>query len=679
VEIYLMKLKTTTASLVFALLVTSGCVDRIHTTPDASPSNEAGASDLSVQPGVDAGKETTTPAVDAVTFSDAAAVPDALVADVVLSQDAAAAVVADVGGGVDSQPTDVRVAPDAAADVAVTVSDGSVDVAIDVPADSPAPTPDGSAGACQANSDCPGTCQMCNASHACIAAVSQDDPNARCAGTCDATGACKSKKGQTCQVTTDCAGGLPCADGYCCDRACTGSCEACNVATSLGTCTTLAANAVPHASHATCVATDATCAGYCNGSSAACFYPSSACGTASCTGNTSQAAGTCSNGACAKPAAQTCTNGNTCQASTGTCICSNTTCGTSCVNLATDSNNCGSCGHDCLGGTCSGSQCQAAVVASGATYVIGVDASASGNVYFQGTDTETGLTNAYQVGKTALGGTGSPLDLGGSSVEYLGVIGAKLFFDLEGEFEMCSFSNTAPNQCSATTNNLPDSPYGNLVPFKSPSPLYIAIYDVLSGPNSTIAWYSASGTQVQTFTIYGSTGSPGSFFAFGDSVYWIQDASDSTASTPDSAVYSVSATAANPTATRLTASVPPATYKIIDANALSLLFSGPSGLYRVALPNGDAAHAPQLLVSPASSSGSVTTATEDAHGVYWFENDGTLFTCSPASCGGTKKALASGQALVGATNTVWPQPLYQDSSALYWGNYSTGQVMRLVK
>jgi hypothetical protein len=144
-------------------------------------------------------------------------------------------------------------------------------------------------------------------------------------------------------------------------------------------------------------------------------------------------------------------------------------------------------------------------------------------------------------------------------------------------------------------------------------------------------------------------------------------------------VFSVSASAANPTATRLTASVPPATYKIIDANALSLLLSGPSGLYRVALPNGDAAHAPQLLVSPASSSGSVITATEDVHGVYWFENDGTLFTCSPASCGGTKKALTSGQALVGTTNIVWPQPFYQDSSALYWGNYSTGQVMRLVK
>lgn len=381
------------------------------------------------------------------------------------------------------------------------------------------------------------------------------------------------------------------------------------------------------------------------------------------------------------PLAQTCTDGNTCQSSTGTCGCSNTTCGSACVVLATDSKNCGSCTHDCLGGTCNGGQCQAAAVAAGAgdLYVIGVDGSATGNVYYQSTDSGTGLTNTYQVSKTALGGTGSPLDVGGSENEYLGIIGAKLFFDLEGEFEMCNFSNSAPNQCSTTTNTLPDSPYGNLVPFKSPSPSYIAIYDVSSGPNPSIAWYSTSGTQVQTFTIYSSQGSPGSFFAFGDSVYWIQDASDSTASNPDSAVYSVSASAANPTATRLTASIAPATYTIIDANALSLLLSGPSGLYRVALPSGDAAHAPQFLVSPASSSGSVTTATEDANGVYWFESDGTLYGCSLANCGGTKKALASGQALIGTTNLVWPKPLYQDGSALYWGNYSTGQVMRLVK
>ena len=172
---------------------------------------------------------------------------------------------------------------------------------------------------CLTRSDCSGPCQTCT-NGVCTALKNQDDLSA-CAGTCDATGACKSKQGQTCQtVTAGCAAGTSCSpDGYCCDKACTGSCETCDTAGSLGTCTMLAARATPHSGHAACVATDNTCAGSCNGTSAACSYPPSntACGTASCTGQSYQAAGTCSNGDCAKPPAQTCTG--VCVLSAGGC------------------------------------------------------------------------------------------------------------------------------------------------------------------------------------------------------------------------------------------------------------------------------------------------------------------------------------------------------------------------
>jgi hypothetical protein len=666
-----MKLKTTNASLVFALLVTAGCVDRIHTTPDASPSREAAASDLSAQAGVDAGKDTTTPAVDAVAIPDAVVVPDALAADLVLSQDAAADVIADVGGGVDSQPADVRVAPDAGADVAVVVSDGSVDVAVDVPADSPAHTPDASAGVCQSSSDCPGTCQMCNASHACVAAVSQDDPNARCAGTCDATGACKSKKGQTCQASTDCAGGIPCADGYCCDKACTGSCEACNLAASVGTCTTLAANAVPHASHTACASTDATCAGYCNGSSAACFYPSSACGTPSCTGNTAQAAGTCSNGACAKPAAQTCTNGNTCQASTGTCSCSNTTCGTSCVNLATDPKNCGTCGHDCLGGACITGHCQPAVVASSSTAqlsVIGVDAA---SLYFQAYD---GLTNtAYQVSRTGQGATGSLLDSGDFDTSYLGVIGTKLFLSPTSDvFQYCDINSTDSTHCSATKTALPGA--GTLATFKSQTPpaQYFALYDNPTQTEATISWYTTGGTLVKTVTDTPSVAAYSylGLFAYGDAAYWIRSFLNADLTPLDATVYTASV--ANPTLTYLTANTLPDIYSIIDANAKSVLLVGPSnGLYRVALPNGTPSAKPALLFSTGSSA-TILGATEDANAVYWLQSDGTVNSCLATFC--QRQILVFNQNVFG--------DLYQDSSALYWGDSTAagaGQVMRLAK
>jgi hypothetical protein len=170
---------------------------------------------------------------------------------------------------------------------------------------------------CVNRSDCAGACQTCS-NGICTAIRSKDDTGF-CAGTCDNNGACKSKQGQTCQKTADCVGGMPCADGFCCDKTCTGSCESCDVATSPGICTTLAANATPHASHPPCVARDTTCAGKCSGTSTACYYPPStiACGTASCSGKSYQAAGTCNNGECDAPGPQTCAS--TCVLSAGGC------------------------------------------------------------------------------------------------------------------------------------------------------------------------------------------------------------------------------------------------------------------------------------------------------------------------------------------------------------------------
>ena len=256
----------------------------------------------------------------------------------------------------------------------------------------PACTASGLCVACTANKHCTGTAAACDTTtnqcvgcvtrSDCAAVKGKDDPGF-CDGTCDSAGACKKKQGQTCQKVADCADGIPCADGYCCDKACGGSCQACNVATSLGTCTTLAANEQPHEGHPACTATDPGCAGSCQGS-AACSYPASACGTAACTANGSyQGAGTCNNGACAMPTPQACAsgkyctggacvplvaNGGTCQSS-GQCVsgnCSSSTCcaagltgcGGACVSLSTSNTNCGSCGRSCAtGSTCAGGSC----------------------------------------------------------------------------------------------------------------------------------------------------------------------------------------------------------------------------------------------------------------------------------------------------------------------------------
>lgn len=561
---------------------------------------------------------------------------------------------------------------------------------------------------CVNRSDCAGACQTCTNS-VCTAIKNQDDPGV-CAGTCDGTGACKSKQGQSCQAATDCAGGLPCADGYCCDKACTGSCEACNVPSSLGTCTTLASNAPPHTGHTACGAADPTCAGKCNGTSSACFYPPSTtpCGTASCTGNSYQATGTCGNGSCAMPASQTCplacvasaggckdcspsqkqcsagvpqlcvangtwqnqtacTGASTC--SNGGCVCSKTTCGSNCVDTSTASANCGSCGHDCLGGQCIAGQCQPTVVANtpaGAPIVFGVDAT---YVYYEAADTNGNL-NAYRVGKTAVASSGTLLNTGNSFNDYLGVIGTQLFIDEEGEDSSCAFS-TDPSLCASTKATLPGSLDGaGFIPFRSPSPQYFATYTVAQFDTS-FSWYSTSNALIHTYLdippAANSWGYP-SQADFGDTLYWIRYLQDSGGNTFDISLYSVGLTST--VAKRLTANFAPDPYTIIDANAQSLLLTGPvrGDLYRVALPNGDPVNPPSMFNQ--SSSSWPVGATEDTTAVYWFEFDGTLYSCAPPGCA-NKRALASGQAASG-------YDLYDDSSALYWGA-SPGQVMRLVK
>ena len=76
---------------------------------------------------------------------------------------------------------------------------------------------------------CTGTCRACVAgTGACEPVRSADDADT-CAGTstCDASGTCKKREGQTCGAAGECASGH-CVDGVCCNSACSGACEACD-------------------------------------------------------------------------------------------------------------------------------------------------------------------------------------------------------------------------------------------------------------------------------------------------------------------------------------------------------------------------------------------------------------------------------------------------------------------
>jgi alpha-tubulin suppressor-like RCC1 family protein len=221
--------------------------------------------------------------------------------------------------------------------------------------------------------------------HSCGPAKNMDDPNARCAGTCDSNGACKGKQGQTCNtVAGGCISTAPCSpDGYCCNSQCSGPCVACDLQGLQGMCQNLPANASPHSGHSPCMGSS-PCAGYCGSGATAgtCVYPTGTCGNVTCSGTANMVGvGTCNMGMCNYPAPQPCG---------GHFVCSNNMCKLSCTADA----DCAS-GYFCENTTC---HLAATAVAAGGSHTCALLSDGSvwcwGDNYFgeigQGNFTTTG-------------------------------------------------------------------------------------------------------------------------------------------------------------------------------------------------------------------------------------------------------------------------------------------------
>jgi hypothetical protein len=160
---------------------------------------------------------------------------------------------------------------------------------------------------------------------------------------CDAEGHCGPAnqcvldvaKGGSCQQASDCQAGLFCVDNVCCDGPCSGLCEKCNLAGSLGTC-----SPVPGGQDPDNECNAVSCAGYYDGwQGDGCYLESDA----------PAAAVACTGGRACQTAAQVCpaqvagTLANTCHATcqdptAGTCT--GTTPGT-CTNVNPGNQTCG--------------------------------------------------------------------------------------------------------------------------------------------------------------------------------------------------------------------------------------------------------------------------------------------------------------------------------------------------
>ena len=138
-----------------------------------------------------------------------------------------------------------------------------------------------------------------------------------CAGDADcqqgqfcSAGVCivKLVNGASCADAAQCGSGF-CVDGLCCDVACDGQCEACDVPGSLGMCSPTAGQ--PHGAREACKGEhDSTCGGVCDGAHrAACVYPDAGvtCRAPSCKDGVATLAAACDgSGACPASIQQGC-------------------------------------------------------------------------------------------------------------------------------------------------------------------------------------------------------------------------------------------------------------------------------------------------------------------------------------------------------------------------------------
>src|SRR5581483_4665356 len=84
------------------------------------------------------------------------------------------------------------------------------------------------------------TCNTCNGATPGSCGISPLGPGNGCSAagqTCDGAGNCRLANGATCPGSSPCLSGN-CTDGVCCDLACSGACQRCNLAGSMGTCKT---------------------------------------------------------------------------------------------------------------------------------------------------------------------------------------------------------------------------------------------------------------------------------------------------------------------------------------------------------------------------------------------------------------------------------------------------------
>lgn len=221
-------------------------------------------------------------------------------------------------------------------------------------------------------------------------------------------------------------------------------------------------------------------------------------------------------GPCCEPGLCKATN-STCSSATCACSSNYSACSNACVNLKTDANNCGTCGHSCLGGTCDLGSCQPKTIATAQTRLTNL-ASDGTYLYWSGAATSG---SPYYVARARADGTGTVKVLAASEqgAGPLAVTSNKVYWVAKGQLRSCDIPDCALGAVNAITAVTSGGVSGDLLYEPGKKALYWsrgATYSAKDGTLYTLASGAATPTVVGT-----NPSNPGALVSDSSNVYWI--------------------------------------------------------------------------------------------------------------------------------------------------------------
>lgn len=333
----------------------------------------------------------------------------------------------------------------------------------------------------------------------------------------------------------------------------------------------------------------------------------------------------------------------------------------SCVDLKTDPKNCGTCGHDCVGGACTAGSCQPTTLATGQNAIMKLVPTAA-KLYWARSKTNTQTGGIYVADLD--GQNATPLYDAGATAYCTGlaVTSTAAYFDCANELFRCAL----PSCSSNPTPLLAVAGVGDVAFDATNDRLYFTIgtpYNAQTG--GYVASVPSTGGASTRLTIADQPG-PGVLTIDSGFVYWLDSGtylSDNPQNNggarkaPFGTNQPVTVVAADPTGTDWAA---------LALQGGTVYWSGFSG------STGQIRSAPTVGGSPSTYTATVTksparTVVADASYVYWSEDQTGIYRCEK-NC--TKPTLIATSATTLA--------LAQDTASIYWAN-SVGEIRRLAK